>query len=314
MKCHSFTAVVVGCAVWLCGTVIASAQQSPAPEGVPAHLVVTVEPHGGSTVPVVNREDVMVFEGHQRDKVTDWVPAQGDHAALDLYFLVDDSSRSDLGAQFDDIRTFMNLQPPSTKIGVAYMRNGNAQIEQNLTSDHALAAKALRLPMGRGGADASPYFALSDLVKHWQGSSPRRAVMMVTDGIDRYYETGDLQDPYLDAAIDDALRAGVTVSAIYNPDVGHYGHSYWQTYWGQIYLAHLSDETGGEAYYIGFNGPAVAFAPYLEDMTNRLQHQYLLTFLAQPPKKPRWERVRLATEVNADLVSAGKVYVSPGQQ
>jgi hypothetical protein len=314
MRCHSLIAMVIGCAVWLCGTGIALAEQSPAPEGIPTHLVVTVEPHGGSTVPVVNREDVMVFEGHQRDKVTDWVPAQGDHAALDLFFLIDDSSRSVLGTQFDDIRTFINLQPSSTKIGVAYMRNGTAQIAQDLTSDHALATKALRLPMGYGGAEASPYFALSDLVKHWPGSASRRAVMMVTDGIDRYYGTGDMEDPYLDAAIDDALRAGVTVSAIYNPNVGHYGHSYWRTYWGQMYLAHLSDATGGEGYYIGFNGPAVAFAPYLEDMTSRLQHQYLLTFLAQPPKKAGWQRVRLATEVNADLVSAGKVYVSPGQQ
>lgn len=51
------------------------------------------------------------------------------------------------------------------------------------------------------------------------------------------------------------MRAGVTVSAIYTPGVGHFGHSYWQTYWGQIYLSQLADETGGEAYYIGFSGP-----------------------------------------------------------
>jgi hypothetical protein len=142
-------------------------------------------------------------------------------------------------------------------------------------------------------------------------SNARRAVVMVTDGIDHYYGTGDLQDPYLDAAIDDALRAGVMVSAIYNPDAGHFGHSYWQTYWGQIYLSHLADETGGEAYYIGFNGPAVAFAPYLEQESNRLGHQYLLTFLPQPQKKAGWQRVRVTTEVpNVDLVSAGKIYVS----
>ena len=254
----------------------------------------------------------MVLEKHDRDKVIDWVPAQGDNAALELFIFLDDGSRSSLGTQLEDIRKFIHAQPPSTKIGVAYMRNGTAIIAQDLTSDHESAAKALRLPMGVGGADASPYFALSDLVKrHWPASDARRAVMMVTDGIDHYYGSGDLQDPYLDAAIDDALRAGVMVSAIYNPDAGHFGHSYWQTYWGQIYLSHLADETGGEAYYIGFNGPAVAFAPYLEDETNRLAHQYLLTFLPQPQKKSGWQRVRVTTEVpNVDLVSAGKIYVS----
>ena len=133
---------------------------------------------------------------------------------------------------------------------------------------------------------------------------------MASDGIDLYYGSGDMLDPYLDAAIDDAVRAGIIVSAVYTPGAGHFGHSYWQTYWGQLYLAELAEKTGGEAYYIGFNGPPVSFAPYLEDVTKRLGHQYLLTFLAKPQKKAGWQRVRITTEVpNADLVSADRVYV-----
>jgi len=301
---------VLGLTLWLYPA--AWAQKAPAASGVPAHLVVTVEPRKGSEAPVITRDDVMAYEGKERDTVTEWLPAQGDHAALELFLLLDDASSANLGSQLDDLRKFINAQPDSTKIGVAYMQNGIARIQQNLTSDHALAAKALRLPMGIGGANGSPYFSLSDLIKRWPAASARRSVLMVTDGVDRYYGTGDLLDPYLDEAIDDVLRAGVTVSAIYNPDAGHYGHSYWWNYWGQIYLAHLADETGGEGYYIGFNGPAVAFAPYLEDMEKRLSHQYLLTFLAKPPKKAGWQRVRLTTEVpNADLVSAGRVWVAP---
>jgi hypothetical protein len=219
-----------------------------------------------------------------------------------------------LGSQLEDIGQFINAQPESTKVGVAYMQNGTARVEANLTSDHAQAAKALRLPLGRGEADASPYFSLSDLVKHWPASAARHEVLMVTDGIDRYYGAGNPDDPYLTEAIDDAVRAGIQVSAIYNPGVGHFGHSYWQTYWGQIYLSRLTEETGGEAYYIGFSGAPVSFSPFLDDLSHRLTHQYFLTFLAKPPKKAGWTRVRLATEVsNADLVSAGKVYVSPAQ-
>ncbi len=293
----------------------ALAQQSPpTASGVPEHMLVTVEARHGSTIPVINREDVMVFEGHDRDTVTEWVPAQGDRAALELWVLIDDGSSSSLGSQLEDIRQFINAQPETTKVGVAYMDNGTARVAQNLTGDHAQAAKSLRLPMGRGAADASPYFSLSDLVKHWPTSAARHEVLMVTDGIDRYYGIGDPEDPYLTEAIDDAVRAGVVVSAIYNPGVGHFGHSYWQTYWGQIYLSRLTEETGGEAYYIGFNGAPVSFSPFLDDLSHRLTHQYFLTFLPKPPKKAGWTRVRLATEVsNADLVSAGKVYVSPAQ-
>jgi hypothetical protein len=278
--------------------------------GVPEHLVVTVEAHHGSEVPVINREDVMVMEGKERDPVTEWIPAQGDRAGLEFFVLLDDGSNASLGQQFQEVRKFIDAQPASTKIGIAYMQNGIARIAQDLTTDHALAAKALRLPMGIRGANGSPYFSLSDLVKRWPESSARREVLMVSDGIDLYYGSGDLEDPYLAEAIDDAQRAGVLVSVIYSPGVGHFGHSYWQTYWGQLYLAQVADQTGGEAYYIGLTGSPVTFAPYLDDLAQRLSHQYFLTFVAKPEKKAGWQKIRLRTEVpHADLVSADKVYV-----
>jgi hypothetical protein len=160
------------------------------------------------------------------------------------------------------------------------------------------------------GINGSPYFSLSELIKHWPESTARREVLMVSDGIDRYYGSGDLLDPYLSAAIEDVQRAGIVVYAIYTPGVGHYGHSYWHTYWGQIYLSKLADESGGESYYIGFNGPPVTFTPYLDDLDHRLTHQYLLSFTAKPQKKNGWQPVKVTTEVpNAELVSASKVYV-----
>jgi hypothetical protein len=295
--------------VCACG---ASAAGQQSANGVPAHMVVTVEPHHGSEVPPVNREDVMVYEGKDRDAVTEWIPAQGDRAGLELFIMLDDGADSSLGQQLQDLRKFIDAQPASTKIGIAYMQNGTARIEQNLTSDHAQAAKALRLPMGIRGANGSPYFSLTDLIKRWPESPERREVLMASDGVDLFYGSGDLLDPYVDEAIQNAQRAGILVSAIYTPGVGHFGHSYWQTYWGQLYLAQLADKTGGEAYYIGFNGPPVSFAPYLEDLDHRLSHQYFLTFLAKPPKKAGWQPVKLRTEVpKVDLVSADRIYVTP---
>jgi hypothetical protein len=295
--------------VCACG---ASAAGQQSANGVPAHMVVTVEPHHGSEVPPVNREDVMVYEGKDRDAVIEWIPAQGDRAGLELFIMLDDGADSSLGQQLQDLRKFIDAQPASTKIGIAYMQNGTARIEQNLTSDHAQAAKALRLPMGIRGANGSPYFSLTDLIKRWPESPERREVLMASDGVDLFYGSGDLLDPYVDEAIQNAQRAGILVSAIYTPGVGHFGHSYWQTYWGQLYLAQLADKTGGEAYYIGFNGPPVSFAPYLEDLDHRLSHQYFLTFLAKPPKKAGWQPVKLRTEVpKVDLVSADRIYVAP---
>lgn len=306
--------LVLSLSLWVCTSGDVAAQQVSTAEGVPVHMVVSVEAHRGSNVPVIDREDVMVYEGHDRDKVVDWVPAQGDHSGLELFVLLDDGSGMNLGTQLEEIRKFILSQPASTKIGVAYMQDGVARIEQNLTADHALAAKALRLPLGMSDVNGSPYFSLSDLIKKWPESQNRREVFMATDGIDRYYGGTDLLDPYLSAAIADAQRAGVLVYAVYTPGAGHDSHNYWRSYWGQLYLARLTDETGGESYYIGYTGAPVTFTPYLDNAANRWSHQYLLTFLAKPEKKAGLQRVKITTEVsNAELVSAGEVYVPAAQ-
>ncbi|MGA8491102.1 MAG: hypothetical protein WB711_11810 [Terriglobales bacterium] len=299
--------IVIG--ALLAGVQLAAAQEGSAAAGPAVNMVVTVEARHGSNVPTITRDDVMVYQGRDRDRVTDWVPLQGEHAGLELFILLDDSSNISLGSQLEDIRQFMIAQPATTKIGVAYMQNGIAQVLQNLTNDHALAAKALRLPLGTPGANASPYFSLGDLIKRWPESNQRREVIMATDGIDRYWGSGP-DNAYVDAVIAQAQRAGVLVFSIYTPGEGHYGHSYWRTYWGQNYLSQLADETGAESYYLIGSAPPVSFTPYLSDVTRKLNNQYLLTFLAKPQKKAGMERVKLQTEVpNADLVSADRVYV-----
>ncbi len=292
----------------------AIAQQTPNTNGTPVHMIVTVEPRKGSEVPVVNREDVMVYEGKSRDQVTEWIPAQEDHAGLEFYVLIDDGSSPGLDPQLSDIKKFIAELPSSAQVGVAYMQNGMARIEQKLTSDHDLATKAIRLPLGYFSANASPYFSLSDLVKRWAPDGNRHEVIMITSGVDPYYGVGDTSDPYLTAAIGDSQRAGVVVSAIYTPGGGHFGHSYWINYWGQIYLSKLTEETGGEGYSINFMGASPDFSPFLKDATNRLNHQYLLTFLAQPQKKAGLRPVKVRTELhNVDLVAAHAVYVPASQ-
>ena len=288
-----------------------NAQQSNGPS---VHMVVTAEGRHGQAPPVVDRDNVLVYQNKVRDRVTSWVPATGDHAQLELFVLLDDSSSTSLGSQLGDIQAFINAQPATTKVGVAYMQNGTAQIVQNLTTDHAQAGKSLRLPLGVFGVNASPYFSLSDLIKKWPSSAARREIVMVTDGIDPYYGMPDLADPYLNQAIADAQHAGIVVYGIYNPGAGHFGHSYWQSYWGQLYLSRLTDETGGESYYIGFSGPAVAFKPFLDSVEKHLKNQYLLEFNAQPVKKSGLQRVRIMSErTDYDLVAADHVYVPAGK-
>lgn len=289
--------------------------QTSAPEpGPTARMVVTEEPRRGSDESIIQTQDVTVYQGHERDQITRWVPARGPNAGLELYILLDNDSAPMVDTQLGDLRNFIMEQPTSAKIGIAYMQNGIARVAQEPTTDHDLAAKALRPALNIGGINGSPYFALSDLVKHWPDSQNRREVLMVSDGVDRYYEQNDIFDPYLAKSIDDLQRAGVVVSVIYTPGAGTYYRSSWQTLWGQTYLAQVAKETGGQSYYLGFDGPAVAFAPFLDDLANRLNHQYLLSFRAEPEKRAGLEDVKVKTaNSNTVLVAAAKVFV-PGNR
>jgi len=286
-----------------------AAGQQPPMTGTQVHMVVTAEAHHGKdAVPVVQREDVMVYQGHDRVRTSDWLPLQGEHAGLELFLLLDDAAGSSLGSQLEDIRRFIDSQPSTTRIGVGYMRDGTVVMAQNLTEDHAKAAKSLRLPVGIAGIDASPYFSIMDLIKRWPETPVRREILLVTDGIDRY-GPGGASDPYVDQTIEQAQRAGIVIFSIYTPGAGHFGHTFWRINWGQNYLSQLSDETGGESYYLGSEA-LVSFSPYLEDLGRRLLNQYLLTFSAKPVQKAGMQTVKLRTEVsNVELVAADHVYV-----
>jgi hypothetical protein len=275
--------------------------------GIPVHMVVTVEALHGKAVPVVNREDVMVRQGKDRLPLTDWLPLQGDHADVELFLLLDDGSSDGIGFYLDDLRQFINSQPVTTAIAIGYMRYGTVDTVQDFTTDHAQAAKALRLSIGINGG--SPYQSLSSLLKRWPANAKRHEVLMVTDGIDRPFGGFGSANPNVDFAVEDAQRGGILVYAIYTPGVGHFGHSFRWINWGQNYLAQVTEETGGEAYNLGFGGP-VSFTPYLADLAEDLTQQYLVTFVAKPSKKAGFQSVKLTTEVpNAELVAASKVYV-----
>ena len=310
MKAIQFTSVVLAaCATMTFGLQAAISRETTPAEAVPVHMVVMVEARRGTEVPDIRPQDVTVRQGKERVQVTDWVPLRGERAGLELFVLLDDALRPvSLGPQLEDLQRFINSQPETTAIGIGYMRDGAVDIAQNLTIDHAQAARALRLPLGTVGAMASPYLSIGDLIKRWPESKVRREILVISDGIDRFGGVGPA-NPYVDTAIEQAQRAGIIIHAIYATGVGHYGHTLWRFYWGQNYLSEMASETGGEAYFLGYENP-VSFAPYLENLTRRLSHQYLLTFLAKPEKKPGLQSVKLWTEVpNAELVAADRVYV-----
>ena len=137
---------------------------------------------------------------------------------------------------------------------------------------------------------------------------------MVSDGIDRFRRDlgsrGFLYiSPDVDSASSVAQRTGTIIHTIFARGVGRLGSNFWEITNGQNGVAKLSDETGGESFYLGTQNP-VSFKPYLDDLQRTLDNQYLLEFQAIPSKKSGLQYVKLSTEVaGVELDSADSVWV-----
>ena len=255
-------------------------------------MTVTAVGKKDTSPPIVTKDDVQLYLNKERTQIADWKHGE----KLYLAVLIDDSLDSGIANQWSELKAFFAGQPDSTYVSVAYARNGTAMLAQDFTNDHELAAKALRLPLGSGGAFSSPYLALLDLMKRWPSSADRRSILLFSSGID--YFRGDFwtKPPDLDSTISHAQKQNINVWTIYAPDAGHRGRGFFVANRAQSYLSELSDETGAESFYLGTAAP-VTLKPYFDELSTHLSNQYLLTFKASGGAKGRFERVRVATEL-----------------
>lgn len=318
------------------GAQIAYSQEKVgAPSTVQVHMVITDEAvRDGAEVPILRPENVQVKQGKALLKIDHVIPARGDNAALQLFILIDDTCDSSIGNSLNDIRDFINAQPTTTAVGIAYMSNATIQISQNFTTDHALAAKAIRLPRGGLSAMDSPYLSLISLIKGWPEQKVRREVLMVTDGIDRLRGERSSSDRYsptygrayrtptppptgmatmsadADTASTAAQRYGVIVHGIYATGVGRAGRNSWEAQLGQSGVAKIADESGGEYFALGTQSQ-LSFKPYLDRLQTIFNNQYYLVFQAIPKNKPGLQRVNISTDIaDVEIAAADNVWVS----
>ena len=308
---------------------IGHAQEKSAAKTVPVHLVITdASLREDAELPPLQQQDVKVKQGKKLLQVMQLIPAQGDNAALQLMILIDDTLSTSVGNNLSDVKDFINAQPPSTLIGVAYMSNATVKVVQNFTADHDLAVKGVRLPLGSLSSMDSPYLSLISLVKSWPQQKVRREVLMVTDGIDRLrgvnpepsrlgpnfgpvYHTMPTISTDATSASEISQRYNVIVYTLYAVGVGRAGRSGWDLQLGLSGLSKMADETGGECFSLG-TSTLVSFKPYLERLQKLLSNQYYVVFQAVPGKKAGLQRVNIQTELsNSELFAPDNVWVPP---
>ncbi|MGD0548815.1 MAG: hypothetical protein ABR991_13500 [Terracidiphilus sp.] len=276
--------------------------------------VVTVLPKkDGAAPPSITGQDMSIKVEGRPARVTSWKSLQSPENAIELVLLIDGSARSSLGTQFQSIEGFVKSLPPNIKAAIAYMQNGRAVFAGGFTTDHAQVLRGLHLSNGSAGSSASPYFCLSDLAKNWPSSekAARREVVMVTDGIDPYHPEYDPEDPYLQAAINDSVRAGLVVYSIYWQGKGGASNSSYETNAGQGLLNEVAQATGGKSYWMGMGNP-VSFDPYFDELTRRFRNQYELGFTTGLTGKPKIEELKLKFSApGAEVDAPGQVMVYP---
>jgi hypothetical protein len=75
----------------------------------------------------------------------------------------------------------------------------------------------------------------------------------------------------------------------------------------------MTDETGGETYYLGISAP-VSFRPFLDEIQQHLNNQYLLTFVGDGGTKGKYTRIQLKTELpGVELSHANNAYIAPSR-
>jgi hypothetical protein len=294
-----------------CFAVSAFAGQGASAPGTPVSVVVTAEAKRGKTIPPLAAEDIAVTQNRDKRPVTSLQPLHG--AKIQLFLMIDDSAGGSFNTELQTLKNFVTALPSNAEVAIGYMRNGTTQMTSGFTQDHAAAAKTIRVASGPGGADVSPYDSLADAMKKWPAArAPRREIVMISSGIEGLGGGLTPDNPYVNAGIAAAQKAGIIVYTIYSPSAGHVGHSLWRGTWGQNFLSQLSDETGGEFYALGFGAP-VSFEPYLKAILEAQQHQYLMTFTARPEAKAGLQAVHITVkEKDASLAAPDKVFVPAG--
>jgi len=275
--------------------------------------VITVLPkQTNAPSPSVPTQAVKVQVDGKTSTITNWQPYP--HSSqVQLVLLIDSGARSSLGREWNDITGFIHSLPPNVQFSLAYMENGRAVLAGPLTANHAQAAQELHLPAGVPGESGSPYFALSDLAKHWPSNdtSARREVIMITDGVDYYQLHYDPEDPYVVAAMHDAARAHLVVYSIYWKSTGPADRSWYENNAGQNLLMEVTQATGGNSYWIGFGDP-VSLSPYFDDFSRRLNNQYELNFSASLNGKPQVESLKVKVSTpDVKVTAPQEAYVFP---
>lgn len=257
-------------------------QSKVSTDGREVTILVTAHPHNDRTRAEAKKlrpEDFSVREEKLPQKIVSVKPAS--EAPPIIAVLLQDDLQTRVNNEIKGIKEFIRGLPEGSRVMTGYITAGSLRVAQDFTTDRDRAAESLRII--RGNASAAPFNPYVELIEALRkfDSEPvgRRLVLMVSDGLDTsrgVRGASPLLSIDLDRSIREAQRRGIGVFSFYAPSVGLSGAGRLEANFGQGSLNRLADETGGEAFFSGFD--FVSFDPYFKEFNELLGLQWLITY------------------------------------
>ncbi|MDT5156699.1 MAG: Ca-activated chloride channel [Acidobacteriota bacterium] len=284
-------------------------QQTPAPRQTPTprdeieggvttsrvvRVPVTVLDKKGVSVTGLTKNDFLVFED-KRPIQFDFLGEIQELEKLPIYIgvLMDTSSSTSgkLGFEKEAAKNFLYTVTRTRKDQAAFVTfDDEVKLRQDFTRNLDLLEKAIDAVKKPGTQTA-----LFDAV--WQFcdekmravSSPRRALVIITDGDDTY-SRARIEDAISIAQKTDTIifaistKGGFTGSSVPGVEAGTVKDS------GDKELARLADETGGRSF---FTGDMLQLERAFKKIGEELRSQYLITYKPDPPFDGGYRRIEV---------------------
>ena len=181
-----------------------------------SEMVVTIMSPDSQPV-TVKPGDLKVYQGEDRRTVTGVERLSGERAGMELFIYLDSSIDSTtLEATRPELEQFIRALPQTTKVAV-----GNSMLNQSFTTDREKAANSLKPPARKLEA-AGTWSNVLDLMRQWplHDQADRRAILIVTAGVNPEHKGSTADDLYAEAARRNAQIAGIAIYSILVPAGG----------------------------------------------------------------------------------------------